>query len=202
MKYTDLIFDVGGVLITYTVLSTVEINDTLFQRVFKSDIFYDFERGTVSEKQFLEKIGAEFDISESSWKEFSVGCASSVTVNKILLEYIAELKSTFPALRIHIFSNISKDHWELLKAVLDSKSALDWRLFGEIVTSFEIGSRKPEKDAYSIMLERISSQPESCVFVDDTLKNIVMARSLGWRSILMEDTEKTISQIKEALSSK
>ena len=55
--------------------------------------------------------------------------------------------------------------------------------FDVIVISGEIGYRKPEKEMYEILLSKIQEIPFNCVFIDDTMENIVAASELGFKTI-------------------
>lgn len=45
------------------------------------------------------------------------------------------------------------------------------------------GYAKPEKECYKILLDKYSLSPSECLFIDDTLPNVEVARSLGINSI-------------------
>lgn len=44
---------------------------------------------------------------------------------------------------------------------------------------------KPEKEAFDLIFERIQSKPNECIMVEDSMKNIRMAKSLGMKTILV-----------------
>ena len=56
--------------------------------------------------------------------------------------------------------------------------------FDNIYKSFSIGHKKPNKEAFLHVLEKIGAKPEECVFVDDLQINIDAANELGINSVL------------------
>mmetsp|Transcript_23374 Transcript_23374/g.47718 ORF Transcript_23374/g.47718 Transcript_23374/m.47718 type:complete len:247 (-) Transcript_23374:1712-2452(-) len=44
---------------------------------------------------------------------------------------------------------------------------------------------KPEKDAFELVLKAVGASPESCVMVEDSMKNIRIAKSMGMKTILV-----------------
>ena len=65
-------------------------------------------------------------------------------------------------------------------AKLRQRFGLD-ALFVDFVISGDIGCRKPSKQAYRCLLERIGAVPE--LFVDDRPRNVDVARSMGIPSV-------------------
>lgn len=53
------------------------------------------------------------------------------------------------------------------------------KFFDMIIISGEVGYRKPDKIIFDILLTRINSRPNNCIFVDDNLNNLQTASELG-----------------------
>lgn len=56
--------------------------------------------------------------------------------------------------------------------------------FKEKIVSGEVHMRKPEKEIFSYALDKLKCAPESCVFVDNSVKNLLVAEEIGIRTIL------------------
>jgi len=56
-------------------------------------------------------------------------------------------------------------------------------LFKVVVISGEVGYRKPDREIYTVLLDRIHESPSSCVLIDDRSKNLRMASQLGMKTI-------------------
>ncbi len=65
---------------------------------------------------------------------------------------------------------------------LRSKFGLD-ELFKVVVISGEVGYRKPDREIYTILLDRIHDSPSSCLLIDDRSKNLRTASQLGMKTI-------------------
>jgi len=58
-----------------------------------------------------------------------------------------------------------------------------------VVLSSEVGSTKPGKDVFKLLLDRYNYQPEECFLIDDMQSNIEMAQLLGMQSVLFSEAE-------------
>jgi len=56
-------------------------------------------------------------------------------------------------------------------------------LFKTIIISGDVGLRKPDKRIFLLLLEKIQSSPEECVFIDDNLYNLETASRLGIKTV-------------------
>lgn len=75
-----------------------------------------------------------------------------------------------------------------------------YELFDFRIISHEVGERKPEKRIYEILIERLKEngvKPEECVFVDDRKENLDVVEGMGVKSILFEDAEQMIRDLRE-----
>ena len=70
---------------------------------------------------------------------------------------------------------------ELFPIALDRYSFL--HDFSGIVVSGDEGMRKPDNRIYQIVIDRYSAVPEETVFIDDSLRNIIAAKELGFQVI-------------------
>jgi putative hydrolase of the HAD superfamily len=57
------------------------------------------------------------------------------------------------------------------------------QIFDVLVISGTVGYRKPDKRIYEILLEKIKSPAENCLFIDDKLENLRAASELGIQTI-------------------
>lgn len=56
--------------------------------------------------------------------------------------------------------------------------------FKEKIVSGEVHMRKPDKHIFLYMLDRLGCEPEECIFVDNSVKNLLVAEELGIKAIL------------------
>jgi putative hydrolase of the HAD superfamily len=56
-------------------------------------------------------------------------------------------------------------------------------MFDVVVISHLVGLRKPERPIFELAAAQLGVAPHSCVFVDDTVANVVTARKLGMTAV-------------------
>lgn len=56
-------------------------------------------------------------------------------------------------------------------------------LFSPVLLSYEIGVKKPNPEAFKILLEKLQKPASSVIFVDDRIENVEAAKNLGIDSI-------------------
>lgn len=64
------------------------------------------------------------------------------------------------------------------------------RFFNSVSYSFEIGVSKPDKRAYKLILKKLKSKPEECLFVDNEPQNLIPAKEMGIKTIFFTNSEK------------
>ena len=145
--------------------------------------------GTETPEGFLTRIGVLLNhpISASEahelWKK--VNKMEKGSIDWALVDYVESLKKNY---KIHMLSNAID---------LDAGNS-DWehlihKQFDTIYKSFGIGHKKPNKEAYLHVLEKINAKSEECIFVDDLQVNIDAANNLGMKGILYTN----LNQLKE-----
>jgi len=99
-------------------------------------------------------------------------------------EFLDIARSLKESYFLAVLSNDVKE-WS---SYLRNRFGLD-KLFKVVVISGEVGYRKPDRNIYTILLNRISESPSSCLLIDDRSKNLYAASQLGMKTIkfLRED---------------
>lgn len=195
-----IIFDFGGVFLDLggkhsgipgQLTRIFDITEEKAQEIWQNNKV-DLMIGKETPKEFLLKmnsfLGTSIDPEQSheDWKKFNKMEKSNI--NWELVEYIELLKKNY---QIHMLTDTID---------LDSGNS-DWfsditKNFHNIFRSFEIGYRKPNKEAFLHVLEKINAKPEECVFVDDLKANVDSANELGIKGILYAN----LDQLKEDFS--
>jgi HAD superfamily hydrolase (TIGR01509 family) len=70
-------------------------------------------------------------------------------------------------------------------------------LFVRKLFSYEIGSTKREPRTFHILLDVLSAAPGQCLFIDDSARNVEVARSVGIDSIRFLDAEQLRGELLE-----
>jgi putative hydrolase of the HAD superfamily len=102
-------------------------------------------------------------------------------VREAMVERARRLRAT--GLRTALVTNNAREFRERWRALVPADE-----LFEHVVDSSEVGVRKPDPAIFRIALARLGDPaPERTLFVDDYEGNLVAARALGLRTLLVED---------------
>ncbi len=90
-----------------------------------------------------------------------------------------------------------KPHYELAALTNTSKEWFDFKrgkyklddYFRVMVSSAYSGLAKPDERIYELTLRGLGAKPEECLFVDDTERNVAVAREVGMMTILFRGQE-------------
>ena len=73
------------------------------------------------------------------------------------------------------------------------------KIFELVVDSAFVGCRKPDREIYDIVLERLGLPAQACLFVDDVDVNVDAAREIGFATVHFRDNEQAIPEIRRLL---
>ena len=205
MKIKNIIFDLGKVITAvsfdktskeFSLLSGKSIGFVnKFQE--ESSIFKDVEINKISLKTFRNIIRETLEISvsdndiDTAWNEM-IG-----ETPKRVLEYLDSLR---PQFKTYILSNTNRIHIDCIHKKLQEKYEIKNLLpyFDKVYLSFEIGSRKPDKEAYLFVLNENNLKANETLFIDDKQENLDTANILGIQTLLKTE-DKTLEQHLEKL---
>jgi FMN phosphatase YigB (HAD superfamily) len=76
---------------------------------------------------------------------------------------------------------------------------INWEV---VVDSSLEGFAKPQPEIYLLAQERIGLKPENILFIDNSEKNIMAAKKIGWKTMLYDPLQPSQSneKIRQALS--
>lgn len=158
-----LILDLGDVLFHWSTRELKALAPSTFHSVILSPTWGKLECGLMSEDEALEAIGEELSLDPDTIREAFFQCRQTLRVDHELYTQLVELKEQIEGLKVYAMTNIARDDFQRLKAVLPS-----WGLFDAEFTSFEVGMIKPELGYYQHVLHKIGLEnPASAIFVDD-----------------------------------
>ncbi len=194
-----LLFDLGGVVIDidfnrvfaiwagYAGCDTQQIRDR-----FKMDQPYrDHETGKISGTEFFAGLRRSLDIQISD-AEFLEGWNAIFLGERPGMEQ--ELARAAQAFPIYAFSNTNEIH----KAVMFSRYARILSHFKTVFISSDLGARKPDAKAFTLVAERMEAGLGQILLFDDTQENIDGAQAIGMQTVLV----KSVDEVKEALDAR
>lgn len=188
----NIIFDLGGVLLTIEQTKTIEAFARLGWK--KADpmnisqggypIFENIETGTDSAAQFRENIRARISGQLSDDEIDHAWCAMLIDFPSAIIETLIDLKSKY---NLYLLSNTNEIHLKRFRNIFfDNNGYLFDNLFIKAYYSHEIGYRKPNLEAFVRVLDDASLKPEQTLFVDDLIANTNAAESLGMKVLPIE----------------
>lgn len=192
---STLIFDFGGVIINLELDKCIEkLNDLGVQHLDQylshyghSDFFLDWERGTLDIQGFRNKIRALSVLNptdeeiDAAWGRF----LTDIPLER--LDLLLELRKKF---RVIMLSNTNPIHIEQSARKEFQKAGLTMEdYFDKCYLSYEMGMTKPDVGIFEKLLKEEGIAPESCLFLDDGIKNIRTAEALGIPSYWVQPGE-------------
>lgn len=182
------IFDLGKVVFDYSfdeTLSAWASDAKLSVPELKSRFVWDgtyerYERGELGlghfHRRVVEQLGCDIalDRFEGAWISMF---RDEIPGTRSLLQ---RLKPHYPLVAL---SNTNQDHARTWRRLFPEPLSC----FEAIFASHEIGVRKPDPQAFQIVLDYLKKSPEEVVFIDDSAENIEAAGRLGLQVVLFEN---------------
>jgi putative hydrolase of the HAD superfamily len=145
--------------------------------------------GGISAETYFERTAVRLN-SDVEIVRAMVEEAFASELNDEFVTYIRQLKTQ---IRITALTN----NWSFGRYLLNRHGILD--LFEVIISSAEVGVKKPNAGIYQIMLDQLNVDANRVIFVDDTLENVETAQALGIRTVHFQSTTQTISELSQLL---
>ena len=200
-----IVFDLGGVLVDLDMQACIqafrqqigyeritEILDPCHQK----GIFMQMEAGRISADDFRAAILAE---SRPGTKPEDVDrCIGALLVGMepYKVELLNRLAERYD---LYILSNNNPVSMPLCNRIME-EAGLDWRrVFREEFVSCYLKMLKPGEEIYREMIRRVGVPPEEIVFIDDSIRNVEAASSLGVRAALYRQGEDLKSLIENLI---
>jgi epoxide hydrolase-like predicted phosphatase len=184
----SIIFDAGRVLVTDVPLKKIaeELSQKasmsqaeLHSYLYPNEHWTKLTLGQISEDKYWDHFleASKVDIDKKALKEMVRNALRPIADN---VKLIPLLKDRY---QLSILSNHAKEWSQFMREEFDF-----FRYFQQIIFSCDVGLRKPDPKMYKLVLERLGSQPDECLFVDDKRRNTNGAEELGMKTITLEDT--------------
>ncbi|HRI78697.1 MAG TPA: HAD family phosphatase [Cyclobacteriaceae bacterium] len=185
-----IIFDLGGVLIDWNprylyrkIFNTEDEITWFLENICTPEWNEQQDAGRTFEEATLELLSKhpEHEVAIRAWYgRWQETIQGSIPGTVEILQSIRDAKQH----RLYALTNWSE---ETFPWALEKFEFLNW--FEGIVVSGVEKTRKPFPEFYHILLNRYEVLPHESIFIDDNLKNIEAARSLGIDGIHFQDPE-------------
>lgn len=190
-KIKGVIFDLGNVLLDFdhriAAQRISKFTDKSAGQIY--DLFFDsaltglFEEGKISAQDFFLKVKEMLNLKIPYaeflpiWNEIFYFSQKNLKVYNLALD----LKKNY---RVALLSNINILHLEYIKKTFPILDA-----FHSILTSCELGFRKPAPEIYLKALKVIGTSPQETFYTDDRIELIDGAKKLGIKAVLFTGAE-------------
>ena len=170
--YGVIIQESKGYFIPYT-LQRFEAaeHDRIKKNIRDKQCFTKTQRGELSNEEFLSYLG--YDSPRETMEDY---LKNYLTLDKGFRAF-AEKHS-----KIYDFCLLSNDVLEWSEFLTDYHRINQY--FKDKIVSGEVHMRKPDKEMFTYALKRLGCNSEQCIFVDNSVSNLLVAEELGIQTIL------------------
>ncbi len=148
-------------------IPSLNLNDFLSVSFFK-----DFETGKINAEVFRDEVRKYFNIKISDTKFDKFWNATLIAPFVDSYDLLLSLKNKYT---ISLLSNTNEIHYN--RFYPECKDFLS--LFDHQFYSHKIGFMKPDTNAFHYVLNKLNTQAENVLFIDDLKRNTVAAKKLG-----------------------
>jgi len=193
-KYEVILFDLGGVLIELSGISTMEKwtnwrTEKFWRRWLASPTVRSFESGQIPEDEFADNMVQEFSlpIQPDEFLTFFASWPKGAFPGTTEL-----LKKLSPSFHLGCLSNTNVLHWESMVNGMNLVQHLDF-CFPSHVT----GRLKPDREAFEYVVEQIGIPAKRVLFIDDNQINVEGAKAVGIEAYRADGVEGTKDLLKD-----
>ena len=192
-----IVFDLGGVIVNVNFGSPLgklfdnsgTVSNTLKDGSDFSSLLLQYETGKISAVDFHDQIRDHLE-TELSFDEF-------ISISNDAIESADDgidgiVKTLSKKYQLAILSNTNPVHYEHIK---EKYSIIG--LFDHILLSYEMGTMKPDIEAYEKLIHATSKPPSQHLFIDDRIENISAAKEIGMDGIQYKSVQGFIAALRE-----
>ncbi|HZJ73300.1 MAG TPA: HAD family phosphatase [Perlabentimonas sp.] len=182
----NIIFDLGGVVLDIDYSLTIDAFrnlgvsniDLLFGQAQQVELFDQMDKGLLSAEEFRNGIR---EISNLPLPDAAIDKAWSAMLLPFNTQRLELLKTIGKHYRTFLLSNTNAMHMgEYNKMLLNTYGLENLSIFFEkTYYSHIINMRKPDAEAFEIILHENSIKPSETLFIDDSIQHIDGAKKLG-----------------------
>lgn len=197
-EVTTAIFDLGNVLLRWDVEQilaslpfTAAVKEEFRTHIFLDPMWLDWDSGTISEAELVELISERSPLEKKRVEDALLTAKQSLTPFAESVAVLHELSRA--GVPLFCLSNMPVEMYEYIKHY-------DFfELFDGIVISGRVGCIKPDPRIFHILLTRFNLAAECCLFIDDSLANIVQAQKIGLHTLHFKQSKPCYETIRATL---
>lgn len=194
----NIIFDLGGVIINIDYNKTIQAFEELgiknagelYSQQKQNDLFDLLETGKISPEEFYDNLrkitgtNATNQELENAWNAMLLDFPENITDT---------LKKAKAKYKTFLLSNTNEIHYRDYTLRLKKQFGIDdlEDLFDKQYLSHLIGLRKPNKEAFELILRENNLNPAETLFIDDSIQHIKGATGAGLKTHWLKDNNLT-----------
>lgn len=192
-NYQNIIFDLGGVILTLNYQSTIdEFSDLVgkkfddfFTQYQQLSFFDEFEKGNIDPVAFRQKLRENFNLNCTDDK---IDHAWNAMLGYIPPERIDFLKELGGEKRIFLLSNTNEIHLKKFDEIIKEDNGIDnfSSIFENAYYSHLTGMRKPQPEIFEMVMRENNLIGSETLFIDDSAQHLEGAEKAGLNAILLE----------------
>ena len=213
MELTDIIFDLGGVLLDLNMQGVGQacqrlgINPELFfvkadekntstvcHGISASQAITEYQVGNITSDQFLTLVLSHCGANITREMVIDAWNACIGEIPRQRLDMILDLRRR--GIHTHLLSNTNDLHWEEIKRryfMEEGYTCAD--LFDHVFVSHEMRLAKPDPEIYHAAVRQIGRPAGQCLFFDDALVNVEAAQREGLQGAWLDLTRETVCEL-------
>ena len=199
-----LLFDLGGVIVNLDYHKTINAFESiglkeaefLYNQFSQSEVFDDFEIGSLSGKEFINLMMHQIPIHSSESEIKKAWNAMILGFEEVKLEKIKRYSENTPC---YLLSNTNEIHLEYIQNILGEMPFKNLEsLFNKCYYSHVIGKRKPHKETFEWVLNDMGYAPEDVLFIEDSPQHIEGAKKINLNTLYFTN-ERSLDDIESWL---
>jgi len=189
-----IIFDLGAVLLNINYNKTIEEfkklgvknSSSFYSKKKQTNLFNLLETGKISAEDFTTEVKKECKYGSDN-QIVSAWNAMLLDLPKHRVSLLKDLNKKYD---IYLLSNTNFIHISEFKNIMGyEKYEVFYKLFKKVYYSHEIGFRKPNKEAFQLILDENNLKANEVLFIDDSPQHIEGAKNLGIKTYHLKDGE-------------
>ena len=192
-----VIFDLGNVLVDFRWKEFIrdkgydgEMAVRIARATVENPVWQEVDRGVWNYGQLMDAFIANDPGIEQELRHVFSDVSGILGEKDYAIPWIRELHAA--GYRVYYLSNYSRQADETHGWIRTMLAEMD----GGILSYME-QLIKPDPAIYRLLMDRYGLTPENCVFIDDTERNVIAAKELGMKGIVMKSREQAASELRE-----
>ncbi len=192
-KIKNIIFDLGGVLLTIDYFKTekafIDLGVHNFAELYSQQkaapLFENLETGKIENLTFYNQLREAANLTLSNEQIEKAWCAMLLHFEPKILEWLQDIGTRY---NIYLFSNTNRIHHQAFYKLYHQQTGNDNfdRFFIKAWYSHDLGMRKPYPEAYTKLLDLEQLKADETLFIDDSEVNIIGAEKAGLQTIWLQ----------------